>query len=200
MSGPCGGVSGAPPRGGKGPGQRRMLLKGLRMGAHVFIAYKEKQGGPGAREERNDFEGTIVDKRVGWDNRESYVELKECIRLNADKEIIEEVGKIKLIDAFIEDVQVIEKEERAFSAELLAQQKGQAPAQKKGAGKKKQQVQAAAPAAAPPAHDGGDDDDSDDDDDDAPKMPMGMMGMMPGMGMGMMPGMMMPGMMMPGMG
>ncbi|CAE7323574.1 unnamed protein product, partial [Symbiodinium pilosum] len=99
-----------------------MLLKGLRLGAHVAIRYREKRGF-GVLEERLDYEGTIADKRVGWDNRESYVELKECIRLNRDGEIIEIVGRKQLYDAFIEEVEVVEKAERRISAELQAARK-----------------------------------------------------------------------------
>eukprot|EP00439_Symbiodinium_sp_Y106_P060412 s1985_g8.t3 len=179
-SGPCGGVAGAAPRGGKGPGQRRMLLKGLRLGAHVSIRYREKEG-PGVFEERLDFEGTIADKRVGWDNRESYVELKECLRLNRDGEIIELVGKKQLYDAFIEEVEVVEKTERRLSAELRAAQQAKAKA-KKALG---------APGAVPAAQTKGEDSDS--DDGPVPGMLPGMMFGMGPMGMGMMP-MGMPGM------
>ncbi|CAE7823232.1 unnamed protein product [Symbiodinium sp. CCMP2592] len=173
-SGPCGGVAVAAARGGKGPGQRRMLLKGLRLGAHVSIRYREKKG-PGVFEERLDFEGTIADKRVGWDNRESYVELKECFRLNRDGEIIEMVGKKQLYDAFIEEVEVVEKTERRLSAELRAAQQAKAKA-KKALG---------APGAVPEAQAKGEDSDS--DDGPIPGMLPGMMFGMGPMGMGMMP-------------
>jgi len=119
MSGPLGGQPGAAPRGGKGPGQRRMLLKGLKMGSYVLICYREKKG-LGYVEERVDYEGTIVDKRVGWDNRESYVELKDCIRLNSKGEIAVRGGKKRLFDAFIEDCEVVERSDRPLSAELAA--------------------------------------------------------------------------------
>ncbi|CAE7251547.1 unnamed protein product [Symbiodinium natans] len=185
-SGPCGGVAGAAPRGGKGPGQRRMLLKGLRMGAHVFIRYREKKG-PGVVEERLDFEGTIADKRVGWDNRESYVELKECIRLNRDGEIIEIVGKKQLFDAFIEEVEVVEKTERRLSAELQAAQSAQrAKAKKTPAHGPGAQVALGSV----PQVGGAKGEDSDSDDGVTPGMLPGMMfgmGNMGPMGMGMMP-------------
>ncbi|CAE7546018.1 unnamed protein product [Symbiodinium sp. CCMP2456] len=172
-SGPCGGVAGAAPRGGKGPGQRRMLLKGLRLGAHVSIRYREKKG-PGVFEERLDFEGTIADKRVGWDNRESYVELKECLRLNREGEIIEVVGKKQLYDAFIEEVEVVEKTERRLSAELRAARQAKAKAKK-----------ALGPPGAVPVQTKGEDSDS--DDGPVPGMLPGLMFGMGPMGMGMMP-------------
>ncbi|CAE7257186.1 unnamed protein product, partial [Symbiodinium necroappetens] len=122
--------------------------------------------------ERLDFEGTIADKRVGWDNRESYVELKECLRLNRDGEIVEVVGKKQLYDAFIEEVEVVEKTERRLSAELRATQQAKAKA-KKGP-----------PGAAPvqPKGEG-----SDSDDGPVSGMLPGLMFGMGPMGMGMMP-------------
>jgi len=107
MSGPMGGNPGAQPRAGKGNSQRKMPLKGLRMGSFVLICYREKRG---HQDEKVDYEGTIVDKRVGWDNRESYVELKDCVKLNRDGEIIAREGKKKLIDAFIDDCEAADSD------------------------------------------------------------------------------------------
>jgi len=116
MSGPLGGQPGAAPRAGKGQSKRRMHLKGLRMGSYVLISYREKR--PGHLDEKVDYEGTLVDKRVGWENRESYVELKDCLQLNDRGEIVAREDKKRLIDAFIEDCDIIEKVERPLSPEL----------------------------------------------------------------------------------
>lgn len=123
MSGPLGGQPGAAPRGARGPGKRRMLLKGLKLGSNVLIIYREKQN-PGAIEVKITFEGTIADKRVGWDNRESYVELNDCLRLNSKGEILAREGKKRLMDAFIDECEVVEKTERWVSAQLAALEGG----------------------------------------------------------------------------
>jgi len=124
MSGPCGGNAGAIPRGGKGhgkggfPSKRKMPLKGLRKGGYILVSYREKKA-PGQLDEKVDYEGKIIDKRVGWDNRESYVELEDCIRLNAEGEIVAKEGNKRLFDAFIEDCEEVEKTERPLCAELM---------------------------------------------------------------------------------
>mmetsp|Transcript_115180 Transcript_115180/g.332713 ORF Transcript_115180/g.332713 Transcript_115180/m.332713 type:complete len:268 (+) Transcript_115180:135-938(+) len=125
ITGPCGGQPGAVPRGGKAygkggfPSKRKMPLKGLRKGGYIFVSYKEKKA-PGMIEEKVEYEGVIVDKRVGWDNRESYVELDECVRLNAEGQIVAREGRKKLFDAFIDECEEVEKAERALSPELAA--------------------------------------------------------------------------------
>ena len=49
-----------------------------------------------------EYEGKIVDKRVGIEDKESYVELKDCLTLNADGKIVH-IDKMKrLTDSFIE--------------------------------------------------------------------------------------------------
>lgn len=92
-------------------------MKGLRIGSYVLICYRERRG---HAEEKVDYEGFIEDKRVGWDNRESYVELKDCVRLNQNGEIVAREGKKRLIDAFIDDCEVIDKEDRPLSPQLAA--------------------------------------------------------------------------------
>merc|ERR1719247_2132689 len=120
MMGPMGGHSGARAP-GKGNSQRKMPMKGLRIGSYVLICYREKKGHV---EEKVDYEGTIADKRVGQDNRESYVELKDCVKLNNNGEIIAREGKKRLVDAFIEDCDVIDKDDRPVSAQLAAAESG----------------------------------------------------------------------------
>merc|ERR1719433_2162407 len=111
-----GGQPGAALRAGKGQSNRRMHLKGLRIGSYVIIQYREKKHGH--IDAKVDYEGTLVDKRVGWENRESYVELKDCLQLNDRGEIVAREDKKRLIDAFIEDCDVVDKKERPLSPEL----------------------------------------------------------------------------------
>merc|ERR1719361_3397927 len=75
-------------------------------------------------DEKVDYEGTIIDKRVGGENRESFVELKDCIQLNDRGEIVAKDDKKRLIDAFIEGCDITEKTERPLSPELAKAQAG----------------------------------------------------------------------------
>ena len=69
----------------------------LRLGSYVIIKYKL------GHETFIEYEGKIVDKRVGSEDKESYVELKDCLTLNPDGKILA-IDKLKrLTDSFIED-------------------------------------------------------------------------------------------------
>ena len=49
-----------------------------------------------------EYEGKIVDKRVGSEDKESYVELKDCLTLNPEGKIVA-IDKLKrLTDSYIE--------------------------------------------------------------------------------------------------
>jgi len=93
-----------------------MMTKGLRMGSYVRICYQEK--GPGHVDDKCDYEGTIVDKRIGGQDRESYVELQDCIRIGSYGEIIAKEKKKRFIDAFIVECGVTDKVERPLGGEL----------------------------------------------------------------------------------
>eukprot|EP00931_Biecheleriopsis_adriatica_P108129 TRINITY_DN82468_c0_g1_i1.p1 TRINITY_DN82468_c0_g1~~TRINITY_DN82468_c0_g1_i1.p1 ORF type:complete len:232 (+),score=65.29 TRINITY_DN82468_c0_g1_i1:67-762(+) len=182
MSGPMGGHSGYQKTfGPAGRGKKRFVTKGFKLGSYVIIKYKHGNG-PAV-----DYEGKIVDKRVGSEDKESFVELKNCLTLNEDGKIVAIDASKRLIDSYIEECKMAEKRETVPQIEVQADADaaaGKAPAPK-----------------------------SEDDDDNKAAMPapaMMMPGMMqPMMMQGMMPGMMqptmmqpamaMPGMMMPGM-
>lgn len=93
-----------------GKGQRRLMTKGIRMGSYVRIYYRVP-GKPGAGEKEIEYEGKIVDKRVGGQDRESYVELENCMELDPQGRLVETTPRKRLIDAFIELCKVVEKRE-----------------------------------------------------------------------------------------
>lgn len=67
-----------------------------RLGSYVVIKYKI------APETFVEYEGKIVDKRVGSEDKESYVELKDALTLNSDGKVVH-IDKMKrLTDSFIE--------------------------------------------------------------------------------------------------
>jgi len=126
ISGPMGGVQGVVKRGGKGsgkkggfPSRRKMPLKGLRKGWHIMMLYRERPDGA-LLDQKYYYEGTITDKRVGWDNRESYVELSGCLKLNEEGEIISKEGTKRLFDAFIDECDEVEEIERPYSTAYKA--------------------------------------------------------------------------------
>jgi len=86
------------------------MTKGVRMGSYVRIYYRVP-GKPGATEQDILYEGKIVDKRVGGQDRESYVELENCMELDSEDRLIELTKRKRLSDAFIEHCKVIEKRE-----------------------------------------------------------------------------------------
>lgn len=68
----------------------------FRLGSYVVIKYKI---GP---ETFIQYEGKIVDKRVGSEDKESYVELKDCLTLNPEGKIVAIEKMKRLTDSFIE--------------------------------------------------------------------------------------------------
>ncbi|CAK9014374.1 Uncharacterized protein SCF082_LOCUS12326 [Durusdinium trenchii] len=113
MSGPLGGHQGYMKTfGPAGRGKKRFVTKGFKLGSYVVIKYKIA---PGTFIE---YEGKIVDKRVGIEDKESYVELKDCLTLNADGKIVH-IDKMKrLTDSFIEDCRFTEKRTEAPQIEV----------------------------------------------------------------------------------
>ena len=120
MSGPLGGHQGYMKTfGPAGRGKKRFVTKGFkwlgrkwtqearecfwrcrallpRLGSYVVIKYKI------APETFVEYEGKIVDKRVGSEDKESYVELKDALTLNSDGKVVH-IDKMKrLTDSFIE--------------------------------------------------------------------------------------------------
>eukprot|EP00441_Pelagodinium_beii_P036722 CAMPEP_0197628816 /NCGR_PEP_ID=MMETSP1338-20131121/6953_1 /TAXON_ID=43686 ORGANISM="Pelagodinium beii, Strain RCC1491" /NCGR_SAMPLE_ID=MMETSP1338 /ASSEMBLY_ACC=CAM_ASM_000754 /LENGTH=160 /DNA_ID=CAMNT_0043199815 /DNA_START=86 /DNA_END=564 /DNA_ORIENTATION=+ len=160
MSGPCGGVSGAVRTFGKGQSQRKMPTRGVKLGSYVRVHYRlpGKQS-TGQEEDMHDYEGKLVNKRIGAEDRESFVELKECLQFDLDGNFLGMEKTRRLIDAFIEKCEVCEKRD---PLPQLAPEGSTA-------------VGSTAKAAA----------DDDDSDDDTPAMMPGMMPAMMGM---MMPG------------
>eukprot|EP00930_Biecheleria_cincta_P102424 TRINITY_DN94157_c0_g1_i1.p1 TRINITY_DN94157_c0_g1~~TRINITY_DN94157_c0_g1_i1.p1 ORF type:complete len:270 (-),score=62.28 TRINITY_DN94157_c0_g1_i1:24-833(-) len=179
-SGPCGGVAGAVRTGGKG--QRRMMTRGIKLGSYVRLMYRL----PGKmsisqEEDMHDYEGKLVNKRIGAEDRESYVELKDCLKFSLEGKFLGAEKTRRFIDAFIDKCEVCEKRDPQPQLDETT------PA-----------VGSTAVAAAADADDEDDDDDDDDDHHHGGEHHIQMMpGMMPGLPT-MMPGMPMP-MMMPGM-
>mmetsp|Transcript_9726 Transcript_9726/g.21773 ORF Transcript_9726/g.21773 Transcript_9726/m.21773 type:complete len:257 (-) Transcript_9726:14-784(-) len=108
-SGPLGGNPGwtrTPPPAGRG--KKRFVTKGIKIGSYVLISYRVPSK-VGQAEDAAEYEGKIVDKRVGSDDRESYVELKDCLRLNARGQVVARDKSKKLFDAYIEECRITEK-------------------------------------------------------------------------------------------
>ncbi|CAE7176497.1 unnamed protein product [Symbiodinium pilosum] len=122
MSGPLGGHQGYTKTfGPAGRGKKRFVTKGFKLGSYVIIKYKL------GHETFIEYEGKIVDKRVGSEDKESYVELKDCLTLNSDGKILA-IDKLKrLTDSFIEECRFAEKRETTPQVEV-AQEDGAAQA------------------------------------------------------------------------
>lgn len=85
---------------------RRVATRGLRIGKHVSIKYRD----PDTRALIY-YEGKFVDKRVGKEDRDSYIELKDCLRIDKDDHVVERVDKLRLMEPYIEEAEVIEPRE-----------------------------------------------------------------------------------------
>lgn len=117
MSGPLGSVQGymktfGPP----GRGKKRFVTKGFKLGSYVVIKYKI---GP---ETFIEYEGKIVDKRVGSEDKESYVELKDCLTLNPEGKIVAIEKMKRLTDSFIEECRFTEKRTETPQIEVTPEQ------------------------------------------------------------------------------
>lgn len=93
-----------------GKGGRRMATRGFKMGTYVSIKYRDPDRAH-SMEPNMHYEGKICDKRVGGQDRESYVELKDCIRINEHGQVIARGDKKRLMDAFIEECEAVEPRE-----------------------------------------------------------------------------------------
>ncbi|CAJ1348080.1 unnamed protein product [Effrenium voratum] len=104
MSGPLGGHQGYMKTfGPAGRGKKRFVTKGFKLGSYVIIKYKL------APDTFIEYEGKIVDKRVGSEDKESYVELKDCLTLNPEGKIVA-IDKLKrLTDSYIEECRFTQK-------------------------------------------------------------------------------------------
>lgn len=91
-----------------GKGNRRLKTRGINLGSYVHITYRitDRTGS-----EILEYEGKLVDKRVGWVDRESYVELKNCKQVNEKGQVLAREEKKRFYDAFIEDCKVTEEKE-----------------------------------------------------------------------------------------
>lgn len=107
MSGPLGGQPGWQRTFGKG--KKRFITKGIKIGSYVIITYRVPNNKFGHAEDAADYEGKIIDKRVGSDDRESYVELKDALRLNPSGQCVRIEKTKRLYDAYIEDCKATEK-------------------------------------------------------------------------------------------
>ncbi|CAE7215141.1 unnamed protein product [Symbiodinium natans] len=127
MSGPLGGHQGYTKTfGPAGRGKKRFVTKGFKLGSYVIIKYKL------GHEAFIEYEGKIVDKRVGSEDKESYVELKDCLTLNTDGKIIA-IDKLKrLTDSFIEECRFAEKRETTPQVEVAPE--GEAEVSEEAAG------------------------------------------------------------------
>ncbi|CAE7555785.1 unnamed protein product [Symbiodinium sp. CCMP2456] len=113
MSGPLGGHQGYTKTfGPAGRGKKRFVTKGFKLGSYVIIKYKL------GHDTFIEYEGKIVDKRVGSEDKESYVELKDCLTLNPDGKILAIDRLKRLTDSFIEECRFAEKRETTPQVEV----------------------------------------------------------------------------------
>eukprot|EP00403_Amphidinium_massartii_P010265 CAMPEP_0178419042 /NCGR_PEP_ID=MMETSP0689_2-20121128/25401_1 /TAXON_ID=160604 /ORGANISM="Amphidinium massartii, Strain CS-259" /LENGTH=252 /DNA_ID=CAMNT_0020040457 /DNA_START=168 /DNA_END=922 /DNA_ORIENTATION=- len=70
------------------------------MGQYVQVTYKESM-------QSTKYEGTLCDKRIGSTERESYIELKDCRKIEREMAVSNE-GTKRFIDSFIEECVVTE--------------------------------------------------------------------------------------------
>jgi len=110
-----GGQPGAVWRAGKGV--RRLMTKGIKIGSYVRITYNVPSK-PGQPQEEGFYEGKLVDKRIGADKHESFVELQECIRLDSRGRFVGHEKSKRFVDAYIEEVTITEKREIIPQAEV----------------------------------------------------------------------------------
>mmetsp|Transcript_89501 Transcript_89501/g.158883 ORF Transcript_89501/g.158883 Transcript_89501/m.158883 type:complete len:312 (-) Transcript_89501:184-1119(-) len=178
MSGPMGGIAGMVRQ--KPVSNRRMPTRGFKMGSYVKICYR-CSGKHGGEEDNADYEGKLVDKRIGGEDRESYVTLKDCLMFDLDGNFLEKLKSKKLVDAYVETCELADKRSKTPERE--------APAAGATGGTAGQGFLPFNPPGQPQATEtsGQEEKDDDSDDDDAPAKP------------GMMPGMMQQGSCMPGM-
>eukprot|EP00441_Pelagodinium_beii_P038525 CAMPEP_0197633070 /NCGR_PEP_ID=MMETSP1338-20131121/9517_1 /TAXON_ID=43686 ORGANISM="Pelagodinium beii, Strain RCC1491" /NCGR_SAMPLE_ID=MMETSP1338 /ASSEMBLY_ACC=CAM_ASM_000754 /LENGTH=208 /DNA_ID=CAMNT_0043204659 /DNA_START=49 /DNA_END=672 /DNA_ORIENTATION=- len=112
MSGPMGGTSGAVRIVGKG--QRRLMTKGMKLGSYVHVSYRVPIKQEIDENDTGQYKGKIVDKRIGGQDRESWIELKEVLKVDEDGNVLAKEKNKRLIDAFIEECKVIEKPTESF--------------------------------------------------------------------------------------
>lgn len=108
MSGPMGGGQGRKRVIGKG--QRRMATRGFKLGSYVSISYRDPDRAH-SMVPNIIYEGKIADKRVGHQDRESYVELKDCLVINEQGQVVAKGDRKRLMDAFIEECELAEPRE-----------------------------------------------------------------------------------------
>mmetsp|Transcript_14647 Transcript_14647/g.25757 ORF Transcript_14647/g.25757 Transcript_14647/m.25757 type:complete len:249 (+) Transcript_14647:129-875(+) len=109
MSGPLGGHAGYQRRFGEKAG-RRMMTKGIKPGSYVLVKYV-KPARTHQDEDIADYEGTLAEKRMSSQDRESHVVLKDVLKLLDGKIVGYEQTK-QVHDVFIEDCQVVEKRDQ----------------------------------------------------------------------------------------
>lgn len=85
----------------KGVSNRTLLAKqkGIKMGSYMMVTYREDGKGLPIK-----YEGTLCDRRIGGTDRESNIQLKNCLKIGHKNEILGQEGSRKFIDAFIDDM------------------------------------------------------------------------------------------------
>ncbi|CAE7279014.1 unnamed protein product [Symbiodinium sp. CCMP2592] len=99
-----------------GKGQRRLMTKGIKMGSWVAVSYRVPIKQEIDENDTGHYEGRIIDKRIGGQDRESFIELKDVLKVDIDGNIIGKEKQKRLIDAFIEDCKVIDKRDETWDA------------------------------------------------------------------------------------
>eukprot|EP00913_Durusdinium_trenchii_P017393 g16351.t1 len=78
------------------------------MGSYVRITYR-CAGKHGTEEDNANYEGKLVDKRIGGEDRESFITLKDCLVFDLWGRFVEKLKSKKLIDAYVQTCEHAEK-------------------------------------------------------------------------------------------
>eukprot|EP00438_Fugacium_kawagutii_P017377 Skav201557 [mRNA] locus=scaffold1616:320852:321515:+ [translate_table: standard] len=83
------------------------MTKGIKMGSWIAVSYRVPIKQEIDENDTGHYEGRIVDKRIGgqdWaKDRESFIELKDVLKVDVEGNVIGKEKHKRLIDAFIED-------------------------------------------------------------------------------------------------
>lgn len=98
------------------------MTKGIKLGSWVAVSYRVPIKQEIDENDTGHYEGKIVDKRIGGQDRESFIELKDVLKVDIDGNVIGKEKHKRLIDAFIEECKVIEKRDQSWDEIKLQSQ------------------------------------------------------------------------------
>lgn len=105
------------------------MTKGIKVGSYVLVKYFKPWRSGGQEEDIADYEGTIIEKRMSSQDRESHVVLNDVLKLLEGKIVGYEKTK-RVYDVFIEDCREVKKRELPNEALAVAAAKATEDAKK----------------------------------------------------------------------